>query len=75
VVTASDDKTARVWEAESRRALATLTRHQGMVSAAAFSPDGKRVVTASADQTAQVYIVDLVDLLTWAEHQLPIEIK
>jgi hypothetical protein len=33
------------------------------------------VVTASEDQTARVLIVDLVDLVTWAEHQLPIETK
>jgi WD40 repeat protein len=40
-----------------------------------FSPNGKRVVTASYDTTARVYIVDLVDLLRWAEHQLPIEVQ
>jgi hypothetical protein len=33
------------------------------------------LVTASDDLTARVYIVDLVDLATWAEHQLPIETK
>jgi WD40 repeat protein len=32
--------------------------------AATFSPDGKWVVTASDDQTARVYIVNLVDLVT-----------
>ena len=75
VVTASDDHTGRVWDAESGRALAILTGHHGLVRAAAFSPDGKRVVTASVDRTARVYIVDLVDLVAWAEHQLPIETK
>jgi WD40 repeat protein len=64
-----------VWDAESGRALAALTGHQGSVKTAAFSPDGKRVVTASNDQTARVYIVDFADLVTWAEHQLPIETK
>jgi WD40 repeat protein len=52
VVTASQDRTARMWDAESGRAVATLTRQQGSVHAAAFSPDGKRVVTASGGQTA-----------------------
>jgi hypothetical protein len=32
-------------------------------------------VTASQDQTARVFIVDLVDLVIWAEHQLSIETK
>jgi WD40 repeat protein len=57
VVTASLDKTARVWDAESRRALAILTGHQGAVHTAEFSPDGKRVVTASSDKTARVWDV------------------
>jgi len=48
-------KTARVWDAESGRALATLTGHQSNVWTAAFSPDGKRVVTASVDHTARVW--------------------
>jgi hypothetical protein len=47
VVTVSADKTARVWDAESGRVLATLTGHQGTVYTAAFSPDGKRVRAAA----------------------------
>jgi WD40 repeat protein len=35
----------------------TILRHKGSVSAAAFSPDGTRVVTASSDQTAIVWDV------------------
>jgi hypothetical protein len=40
-----------------------------------FPSDGKRVVTASEDHAARVYIVDLVDLVTWAQYGLPIDIK
>ena len=30
-------------------------RHEAAINCAAFSPDGERVVTASADKTAQVW--------------------
>jgi WD40 repeat protein len=55
VVTASDDKTARVWDAATGQGIAQLTGHQGPVNSAAFSPDGQRVVTASVDRTARVW--------------------
>jgi hypothetical protein len=60
VVTASGDKTARIWDAESGKEIAVLKGHTGSVWSAAFSGDGKRVVTASADRTARIWDV------TWA---------
>jgi WD40 repeat protein len=35
--------------------LATLSGHTGYVQAASFSPDGRRIVTASADQSARLW--------------------
>jgi len=55
VVTASPDKTARVWDGVTGRELAVLRGHEDRVSSAAFSLDGARVVTASADKTARVW--------------------
>jgi WD40 repeat protein len=55
VVTASEDKTARVWNAATGRVIARLEGHTGHVEGAAFSPDGQRVVTASDDDTAQIW--------------------
>ena len=55
VVTASLDKTARVWEAATGRSVVELHGHQGVVKSAAFSPDGQFVVTASVDKTARVW--------------------
>jgi WD40 repeat protein len=57
VVTASGDKTARLWEVATGRELAVLTGHQNSVYSAAFSPDGLRVVTASGDNTARLWEV------------------
>jgi WD40 repeat protein len=55
VVTASLDKTARVWDAQSGKELCALKGHSSSVEGAAFSPDGTRVVTASIDETARIW--------------------
>ena len=55
VVTASEDKTARVWDAATGKTIAVLSGHDDRVFIAAFSPDGARVVTASKDKTARVW--------------------
>lgn len=44
VLTGSDDKTARLWEAATGKPLATLP-HEGEVRAVAFSPDGRTIFT------------------------------
>ncbi|HZF11033.1 MAG TPA: CHAT domain-containing protein, partial [Thermoanaerobaculia bacterium] len=55
VVTASDDKTARIWNAATGQLIATLTGHTVKVTTASFSSDGTRVVTASWDKTSRVW--------------------
>jgi WD40 repeat protein len=55
VVTASWDRTARVWDAATGKQIALLSGHQGWVYSATFSPGGQRVVTASRDRTARVW--------------------
>lgn len=44
VLTASSDKTARIWNSETGEQIMVLA-HDGPVGFAAFSPDGKRILT------------------------------
>jgi WD40 repeat protein len=55
ILTASFDKTARVWSAETGALLMTFAGHAAEVQTAAYSPDGTRIVTASADKTVRVW--------------------
>jgi WD40 repeat protein len=55
ILTASN--TARVWEPASGKPIIELAGHEAAVNSAAFSPDGMRIVTASADKTARVWDV------------------
>jgi WD40 repeat protein len=58
VLTASADKTARVWDAETAKQLLVLTGHARDVTAASFSPEGRRVLTASDDGTVRIWPLD-----------------
>jgi hypothetical protein len=55
IITASEDKSARIWEARTGAELAVLSGHGDRVLSAAYSPDGMRIVTASADKTARIW--------------------
>jgi WD40 repeat protein len=57
VVTASDDATARVWDARIGEEIGILKGHTRGLNRAKFSADGRRVVTASDDATARLWDV------------------
>ena len=63
IVTASNDKTARLWDDKTGTALATFSGHTSWVLSAAFSPDGTQVVTASQDSTARIWQLDPLVLM------------
>ena len=69
VVTASEDNTARLWDADTGKPLGEALTHQGAVLSAQFSPDGKRVVTASGDQTARLW--EITPAISDNRHLLP----
>jgi WD40 repeat protein len=55
IVSASDDRTLRLWDAQTGADLAILAGHTKKVLACAFSPDGRRIVSASDDGTLRLW--------------------
>jgi WD40 repeat protein len=68
IVTASADKTARVWDAQTWVQLHVLEVQTEGVWSAAYSPGGRTIVTTSADFSAKVWIARIEDLLDLSEH-------
>ncbi len=54
VLTASADKSAKLWDAATGKELAAFHHDSGVYSAV-FSPDGSKALTASADGTAKLW--------------------
>jgi tricorn protease-like protein len=54
-VSASDDKTIRVWDAVTGLEIQTLKGHTDGVNSVAITSDGKRIVSASDDKTIRVW--------------------
>jgi WD40 repeat protein/TPR repeat protein len=55
IVTASWDKTARIWDAASGAQIAVLPGDGHEIYAAVLSPDGRRIVTVGADPTPRIW--------------------
>ncbi|MDX1912485.1 MAG: WD40 repeat domain-containing protein, partial [Saprospiraceae bacterium] len=55
LVTASLDKTVKVWDAKSGLCYLTLEGHGGAVYDACFFPNEHRVISCSQDQTARIW--------------------
>lgn len=55
IVTASNDASAKIWDAASGYLLFDLTGHHDGVSFVQYSPDGKKVLTSSYDSTACIW--------------------
>lgn len=49
------DSTVHLWDVETGKSLGDAFQHQDSILDLAFSPDGKSVITGSADQTAMIW--------------------
>ncbi len=56
-ISASGDRTLKMWEVASGRDLRTLEGHASSVYSAAVTPDGRRAVSASGDATLKLWEV------------------
>ncbi len=55
IVSASYDKTLKIWDTISGQEKLTLKGHTDSVNACAYSPDGRLIVSASSDKTLRVW--------------------
>jgi WD40 repeat protein len=55
IVSGSNDKTVRVWDAERGQELRCLRGHEYPVGSVAYSPDGRWIVSGSFDDTVRVW--------------------
>jgi WD40 repeat protein len=54
-LSASNDRTLRLWDLKSGRSIRQLEGHTDRVSAVAVTPDGRRTVSASRDRTLRLW--------------------
>ena len=68
-VSASQDRTLKVWDLASGAELRTLAGHAEWVTAVAVTPDGRQAVSASQDRTLKVWdLASGAELRTLAGH-------
>jgi hypothetical protein len=68
ILTASADKSAKLWDAVTGKLIGTFI-HQNSVYRAVFSPDGTHILTASADNTAKLWDAVSGKLIASFDHQ------
>jgi WD40 repeat protein len=67
IATASDDKTAKLWDLQGN-CLVTFTGHHDWVTSVSFSPTRDAIATASSDKTAKLWDLQGNCLVTFTGH-------
>ncbi|EDR00706.1 uncharacterized protein LACBIDRAFT_395936 [Laccaria bicolor S238N-H82] len=57
IASGSNDRTVRIWDAETGKPVGEPFQGHGRIMSVAFSPDGKHVVSGSVDQTVNIWDV------------------
>jgi dynein assembly factor with WDR repeat domains 1 len=55
ILTASNDKTSRIWNAESGDLLQVLEGHEDEIFSCAFNYEGDTIITGSKDNTCRIW--------------------
>ncbi len=56
IITGTDDRTVRIWNADGS-GTAVVLKHESHINSAAYSLDGETIVTGSFDKTARIWVV------------------
>ncbi len=64
IITASNDRTAKIWDVASGNLIADLKGNTNGLWSVQFSPDGKKIVSASWDSTAKIWDAASGNLIT-----------
>jgi dynein assembly factor with WDR repeat domains 1 len=55
LATGSMDQTAKLWDVETGKEIATLKGHEGEIVSLNFNAEGDKIITGSFDKTARVW--------------------